>query len=128
MGRRSSDRSGPVAAVHDDNPIPAAQVFLQTGFSPELPRLEQLLDRGPLIVAEFREKPSGLPKPIGAFSGEAAVKIEAVRTPVECEDRVVITDLGIEGRDIARGNVGWIGDDDIKRAAKGTGQGLKAIA
>lgn len=45
---------------------------------------------------------------------DLAIDAQAVQATVQGQMRVKVTDLGIQGRNLARLNVRWIGDDQIK--------------
>ena len=68
-----------------------------------------------LVVADFQREPSAeMPR---RLRDETAKKVEAVGAAIERGERIVL-DLAGERRDLAAGDVGEIGDDEIEVARR----------
>ena len=80
-------------------------------------------DRRCLTVAELDEQSSPVPKAPGKLSGKPTVDFEAIGAAVECEPRVVVAHLGLEGRNLGGRNVWGIADDQVEGGFRGQGSG-----
>jgi len=115
--------------ANDENPFASAQVFLHADVIPSV-LTEQIDERGRLTVPEFGEKPgpwaigrmrSRFKKP-GALGRQMSVGGQTVGPAIECEDRIVIADLGLQMGQVGCGDVGGIGDDEIEGTAASEGR------
>ena len=77
-------------------------------------RGRQRLHRIGLAGADFDKEPARRRKQPGDLRRQRAVGVEPVGAAVEREPRVVLPDLARQAGDVAAGNVGRIGDDQIE--------------
>ena len=99
---------------------PARSVRGQAGARPACEN--KCADGGGLAGADFDHQPSGGVKQRRDRGGDRAVTVEPIVPAVERRPRIVVANVGRERGNLARCDIGRVGDDQIERPAERSGQ------
>ena len=111
--------------MRDQDSWPPIVIGLDRFYNPLLLR-EDFWEKRLLAVAELEYQPAAGFQEIAGFARKPAVKIKPIRATIQGDARVVVAHLGFEGVNLSGGNVGRVGNNEVK--SRVGGQGREAVA